>query len=165
MARKCFYSFHYIPDNWRASQVRNIGKIEGNSPASDNDWESVKRGGDPVIKRWINAQMKGRSCTIVLVGEETANRKWINYEIVESWNQGMGVVAIHINGLRDRNNETSSEGNNPFDYITLGSANTKLSAVAKCHRPPGLTSKDKYRWISDNIQRLVEEAIRIRKDY
>ena len=39
MARKCFYSFHYQPDNVRASQVRNIGAIEGNQPVSDNDWE------------------------------------------------------------------------------------------------------------------------------
>ena len=30
MARNCFYSFHYKPDNARASQVRNIGVIEGN---------------------------------------------------------------------------------------------------------------------------------------
>ena len=37
MVRKAFYSFHYIPDNWRASQVRNMGLIEGNKPASDNE--------------------------------------------------------------------------------------------------------------------------------
>ena len=50
MARRVFYSFHYKPDNWRAAQVRNIGAIEGNNPASDNDWEAVKKGwssGDP----------------------------------------------------------------------------------------------------------------------
>lgn len=29
MARRVFTSFHYVPDNWRASQVRNMGKIEG----------------------------------------------------------------------------------------------------------------------------------------
>ena len=38
MARKAFYSFHYKNDNWRASTVRNIGSVEGNKPASDNDW-------------------------------------------------------------------------------------------------------------------------------
>ena len=45
MARRCFYSFHYDVDAWRASQVRNMGVIEGNAPVSDNDWESVKKGG------------------------------------------------------------------------------------------------------------------------
>ena len=53
MARRAFYSFHYAPDAWRASTVRNIGAIEGNRPATDNDWEAVKRGGDDAIKRWI----------------------------------------------------------------------------------------------------------------
>ena len=31
--------------------VRNIGTIEGNRPATDNDWETVKNGGDAAIKR------------------------------------------------------------------------------------------------------------------
>ena len=51
MKRRVFYSFHYVPDNWRAATVRNIGAIEGNSPATDNDWETVTSGGDPAIKR------------------------------------------------------------------------------------------------------------------
>ncbi len=46
MARKCFYSFHYVPDNWRVSKIRNIGAVEGNKPASDNDWETVTGGGE-----------------------------------------------------------------------------------------------------------------------
>jgi hypothetical protein len=32
MARKAFFSFHYKPDGSRASQVRNMGMIEGNAP-------------------------------------------------------------------------------------------------------------------------------------
>ena len=40
--------------------------------------------------------MYGRSFTIVLAGSNTANRKWINYEIIKSWDDGMGVVGIHI---------------------------------------------------------------------
>ena len=62
---RAFYSFHYVPDNWRAATVRNIGAIEGNKPAPDNDWETVKKGGDKAIKKWIADQMKGRSCTVV----------------------------------------------------------------------------------------------------
>lgn len=27
MARRTFYSFHYKPDNWRVSQVRNMGVV------------------------------------------------------------------------------------------------------------------------------------------
>jgi|HubBroStandDraft_6_1064221.scaffolds.fasta_scaffold483588_1 hypothetical protein len=41
MARKCFYSFEYKPDCWRARKIRNIGVIEGNQTVSDNDWEKI----------------------------------------------------------------------------------------------------------------------------
>jgi len=81
MARRVFYSFHYLPDAWRTSQVRNIGAIEGSKPASDNDWEAVKKGGEKAIQKWIDDQLDGRSCTVVLIGKDTAKRKWINYQI------------------------------------------------------------------------------------
>ncbi|MGE4529116.1 MAG: TIR domain-containing protein, partial [Rhodospirillaceae bacterium] len=34
MVRQIFFSFHYIPDAWRTSQIRNIGVIEWNKPVS-----------------------------------------------------------------------------------------------------------------------------------
>jgi hypothetical protein len=162
MARKCFYSFHYQPDNARASQVRNIGTIEGNRPAPDNDWEKVTKGGDDAIKKWIADQMNGRTCCIVLVGSATANRKWINHEIVKAWDKGMGVVGIYIHGLKNLAGETSAQGYNPFDYITHGSSGKKLSSIVKCYNPTGATSKDKYDWISKYLENAVEEAIDIR---
>ena len=72
MARRAFYSFHYKPDNWRASQVRNMGVVEGNKPASDNDWEKVTNGGDKAIQKWIDGQLSGKSIAIVLIGAKTA---------------------------------------------------------------------------------------------
>ena len=96
MARKAFYSFHYIPDNWRASQVRNMGAIEGNIPVSDNDWEEITKGGDKAIQKWIDGQINGKSCAIVLIGTNTAGRKWIKYEIKKSWNDGKGVLGIWL---------------------------------------------------------------------
>ena len=102
MARKCFYSFQYKPDNWRVSKIRNIGAVEGNKPASDNDWETIVGGGDKKIKEWISGQMKGRTCTVILAGSNTANRKWINHEIMESWNKGMGVLVIFIHNITDQ---------------------------------------------------------------
>ena len=164
MKRRVFYSFHYNPDNWRASQVRNIGVIEGNRPATDNDWEAVKQGGDRAITRWIAEQMRYRSCTVVLVGSNTANRRWINHEIVKSWNDGMGVVGIHIHGLEDADGRVSRKGANPFQYITHGSTNARLSTIVKCYNPAGRTSKERYDWISKHLENAVEEAIRIRKN-
>ena len=162
MARKCFYSFHYKPDNGRASQVRNIGAIEANKPASDNDWETVTKGGDDAIKKWIAEQMKGRTCCVVLAGSNTANRKWINHEIIKAWDNGLGVVGIYIHGLKNLDGETSTQGYNPFDYIGYGNTGNKLSSIVKCYNPAGTTSKDRYAWISEHLENAVEEAIDIR---
>jgi hypothetical protein len=162
MARRCFYSFHYANDVVRASQVRQIGAIEGNRPATDNDWESVTRGGDQAIQRWIGDQLYGRSCTILLVGEATANRKWINYEIKRSWDEGMGIVGIRIHGLKNFQGAISSIGGNPFDHITHGPTKKALSSIVKCYNPPGGDSKERYAWISNNLANAVEEAIAIR---
>lgn len=166
MARKCFYSFHFKPDNWRAATVRSIGVIEGNTPASDNDWEAIASGPDKdeKIKRWIAGQMQGKSCEIVLVGSETANRKWINYEIVKAWNDGLGVVGIYIHGLKNHEGLTSAKGANPFDHITHGPTKKPLSTIVKCYNPGGPDSKERYNWICKHLANAVEEAITIRKN-
>lgn len=165
MKRRAFYSFHYAPDSWRAAQVRNIGAVEGNQPARDNDWEEVKRGGDAAIKRWIQNQMYGRSCTIVLVGAKTAGRKWIDYEIAKSWEKGMGVVGIRIHGLKDFSGETSTKGANPFEHLPIRIEGKKFSSVVECYDPSGSNSREKYDWIQKHLAAAVEEAIEIRNSY
>jgi len=165
MPRRCFYSFHYKPDNWRASQVRNIGVVEGNRPATDNDWETITKGGDEKIKKWIKSQMRGRSCTVILAGANTANRKWINYEIIESWNAGMGVVVIYIHKLNNSAGMQTTKGLNPLSFISIGADKKILATIAKAYDPQHVTSKGVYTYISDNLEDWVEEAIQIRKAY
>lgn len=163
MARKVFFSFHYKADNWRASQVRNMGVIEGNSPVSDNDWETITGGGDAAIQRWIAGQLSGKSCAVVLIGTNTAGRKWINYEIQEAWNTKKGVVGIFIHGLKDRDENQSTKGRNPFDDLTIGQKS--LSSIVRAYNPPYLTSKDVYSYINQNLAGWVEEAVAIRDRY
>ena len=164
MARKCFYSFHYKPDNWRVAKVRNIGAIEGNKPASDNDWEAITGGGDKKIKEWIANQMKGRTCTVVLIGSNTSSRKWISYEISESWNNNMGVLGINIHNITDRNDKQSSKGGNPLYHVTFKETGKRLSTIAKTYDPPRTTSKGVYSYIEDHIEDWAEEAIKIRNE-
>lgn len=127
--RRVFYSFHYEADVTRVAKIRNIGAIESNRPATDNGWEQVKRGGPPAIKRWINSEMRERTCAVVLIGEQTANRKWINYEIRKAWETGMGVVGVHIHNLSALRPtprivfappaQKALKGRNPFDFVSL----------------------------------------------
>ena len=166
MARKVFFSFHYNQDNWRASQVRNMGVIEGNAPVSDNDWETITRGGDEAIRRWVAEQLEGKSCTVVLIGTNTAGRKWIKYEIEESWNDGKGVVGIYIHNLQDRLRNQSAKGRNPFDDFTMKRDDvTKLSKIVKAYDPPYTTSTRVYDHIKENMEDWVDEAMNIRADY
>ena len=163
--RRVFYSFHYAADSWRAATVRNIGVVEGNQPATDNGWEEVKRGGDAAIKKWIDNQMKYRSCTLVLVGAGTADRRWINYEIERSWTEGMGLAGIRIHGLLDQDRIQSFRGRNPFARFNVRNGLVNLASIVKCHDPPGTTARERYGWIRENLADIVETAIRIRREY
>ena len=166
MTRKVFFSFHYKPDNWRASQVRNIGAIEGNQPAKDNDWETVTKGGDAAIEKWIADQMNGRSCTVVLIGKDTADRKWIDHEIKKTWGDKKGLLGIYIHNLQDSDQNKTTKGKNPFVGFTLPDNNkTDLSKVVKAYDPPFTDSQKVYAHIAENIEDWIEEAIRIRGEH
>lgn len=160
--RNAFYSFHYDEDNWRAGQVRNMGVVDGNHPVSDNDWEQVKRGGDAAIERWIENQMSGRSCVVVLIGAQTAQRKWVIHEISKGWNLGKGVLGIYVHQLKDAVGQSSIRGSNPFDHVTMKSDGRKLSSIVQAYDPPFFSSTDVYSHIKTNIGQWIEEAIRIR---
>lgn len=158
--RQIFYSFHFDNDVMRVQQIRNIGSLEDNKPVSVNDWETIKRGGDKSIERWIGENMKYKSCVVVLVGAETANRKWVKYEIEKAWNDGKGLMGIYIHNLKCPRNGISSQGRNPFEDFTITSIGRKLSEVVKCYNP---NSWDAYRDIANNLEAWVENAINGRK--
>lgn len=162
MARRVFYSFDYERDSWRASMVRNIGVIEGNQTVIDNTWETVKRGDDAAIKRWIDEQLYRRSCTVVLIGAETANSPWVNYEIEQSWGSGKGLLGIRIHKLLDQNQQESIAGPDPFASLTLPDGR-QLSAIIQTYDPPGANSKEIYAHISENLESWIEAAIETRQ--
>jgi hypothetical protein len=149
--RQVFYSFHFDNDVMRVQQIRNIGVIEGNTPVSPSDWEEVKRKGDTAIKNWIDAHMRYRSCVIVLIGSDTANRQWVKYEIEKAWNEGKGLLGIYIHNIKCPRNGTCSQGVNPFEQVSI----TKGQRI-KCHNP---NSWDAYNDIKNNIEQWVEDAI------
>lgn len=154
-----FHSFHYARDAWRVQQVKQIGAIEGQPLLSSNEWEEIKRRGEESIRKWINEQMAGKSCVVVLIGSQTAGRKWVKYEIEKGWNDGKGVLGIYIHNLTDAAGRKDSKGRNPFDDFTVGTDKKPLSTIVKAYDPP---SVDAYNHIKANIEAWVEEAIRIR---
>ena len=162
--RQVFFSFHYDKDNWRAGQVRNMGKVSENSTFSDNDWEEVKEKSDTKIKEWIDEQLAKRSCLVVLIGSNTSGRKWITYEIEKAYSLGKGIVGIYIHGLKDSNGEQSSKGNNPF-YNIFNKDGKRLSGFVTDYDPPYSTSTYVYDDIEENIEELIEDAIAQKDNY
>jgi hypothetical protein len=77
---------------------------------------------------------------VVLIGAGTANREWINYEIIESAKRKNGLLGIYIHNVRDLNGQTTTKGANPFDYLSWDEGKgAKLS-----------TTYPTYDWVSDN---------------
>jgi len=83
------------------------------------EWEKVKQQSDENIKKWIDEQLFGTSVTVVLIGQDSANRKWINYEIKTSHERGNGLLGIYINEIKNQEGLTSSRGENPLSFFTF----------------------------------------------
>ena len=157
--RQVFFSFEYKKDNWRAGQVRNMGRVDESSTFSDNDWEEVKVKSEDKIREWIDSQMNKRSCVVVLVGATTAGRKWIDYEIKKAYELKKGIVGVYIHGLRDRDGKQAVKGKNPFDEIRFGKNNERLSKFVTCYDSPYTLSQYVYDDIKEKLEELIENAI------
>jgi hypothetical protein len=162
MARKVFNTFHYEADVQRVSQVRQMGAIEGQPILSANQWEEVEGRGSTAIEAWIDEQMKGKSSSVVLIGEATAGRKWVNYEIKKAWDEGRGLLGVYIHGLKDLNGNQSYKGADPFAGFTVGDDKTPLTSLVTAYDPPYSGSTDVYAYIKDNLADWVETAIAAR---
>ncbi len=161
MAKKCFMSFYYNEDNWRVSQVKNIGAIEEQPLLTANKWEEIKKKGDEAIKGWIESNMRGKECLIALVGTHTSSRRWVKYEIKRACEKGIGVMGIYIHNLKDVKGNQSTKGTSPFGNVSVNGES--ISSYAKMYEPPYSTSLNVYNYIAENISDWVDSAIRLRK--
>src|SRR5207249_3804521 len=105
-------------------QVRNAGIVEGNAPVSDNNGETIARGGDVTIKRWIDGQLDGKSCEVVL------NRQCHRWAEMDQVRDREGVERPK-RGSRSRSGNQSTRGRDPFDDLTMDRDGKKLSSIVK----------------------------------
>jgi len=155
-----FYSFHFDNDVMRVQQVRNIGSIDGNPPITPNEWEQLKRTGKAAVEGWIDNNMKYKRCVIVLIGAETADRPWVEYEIKKAWEGGKALIGIYIHNLKCPRNGLSRKGKNPFDNLTFDNG-AKLSSVVPCYDP---NPSNAYNDIAMNISNWINSAIANKKN-
>ena len=160
MARKVFFSFHYA-DVWRVMQIRNCWVVRGEKEATGfvdkADFEKVERQGAKVIKNWIDGQLTGTSTTIVLIGAETASRPYVQYEILQSYNRGNGLLGIRVHNMKDENGQVQwFGGSNPFDAVEVEGGIFGTTALSNKLAIP------LYDWVTDdgrkNIASWIEKA-------
>jgi hypothetical protein len=157
MARRVFFSFHY-EDVWRVNQIRNSWVIAGvNETAGFVDkaeFETVERQGRAAVEAWIDRQLNGTSTTIVLIGDETANRTYVQYEILKSYNRGNGLFGIYIHTLKDSRGQTGWYGGpNPFSKVEVDDGIWGKSSLSSKLSVPV------YDWVSDNGRENIAKWI------
>lgn len=123
MARSVFFSFHYQRDIWRVNVVRNHFLTRGGYNSAgywDHSlWEEVKRDGELALKRLIDKGLEGTTLTVVLIGAETSQRRWVNYEIEKSLERGNGILGICVHNISNRQGQKDYQGVNPFENFTI----------------------------------------------
>ncbi len=122
MPRYTFFSFCYEDvKNFKVNVVRNSWLLNHSSDSfiDGSIWEKEKSKGPTVIKSLIDAGLKKTSVTAILIGDETANRRYVKYEIVKSFEKGNGILAIHINRIRGKEQVISARGLNPLDRLAF----------------------------------------------
>jgi len=145
MARRVFFSFHYERDVWRASQIRNswVTKPDRESAGfwDAASWEEVKKKGKEAVERWIDKQLEGTSVTALLIGSETNDREYVDYEIKGSHEKRNGMIGIYIHNMKNSNGGTDNKGINPFErwHFTQNGHKIYFSEIYKT-----------YDWIYDN---------------
>lgn len=163
MARRAFFSFHYQRDIWRVNQVRNSWVIRPGIQQTvwydASLWEETKKKGNAALERLINDGLTNTSVTVVLIGAETSQRKWVNYEIEESYRRRKGLLGIYIHNLKNEHGQTDTKGKNPFD-------NFHIEEERRMALLGGIKSKvyfselfPTYYWIADNGYKNISSWI------
>lgn len=117
MARRAFFSFHYERDIWRASVVRKSWVIQGRESAGYFDasiWESAKTKGDKAVKALIDEALANTSVTVVLIGQYTASRSYVKYEIEKSIERGNGLLGVYVHKIATQKGSVDLQGANPL---------------------------------------------------
>lgn len=162
MARRVFFSFHYEQDVWRANVVRNSWVTQTRAAAGFWDaslWEEAKRKGDQAIKLMIRSGLRNTSVTVVLIGAQTAHRRYVRYEIMQSVLRGNGLLGVHIHHIENRLGLKSQKGANPFDSLVMprGDRSIRLSTLYPVY---DWVRDDGYRNFGTWIARAARKAAR-----
>lgn len=161
MARYVFFSFHYQRDIFRVNQIRKHsltkGSLEEAGYIDHSLWEKSKQRGDAALQQLIEDGLRGTSVTAVLIGYETAHRKWVDYEIRRSYELGKGIIGVYISQMKDISGKADPRGVNPLSYWHYTDGNGQKVYFSQVYPT--------YDWVDDdgyaNFGSWVEKAAKM----
>ena len=156
--KRVYYSFHYEKDYWRLQQIRKNPAVQGQSIYAADEWENLKWEGDYRVKTIIDKAMQNRHCVVVLIGTETFDSRWVQYEIEKAWSERKGLFGIYIHNLKDGNGNRSEMGRNPFEIFSVNNTSS-LANYIKVYDPPRLANPSPAQYIQQNLARWVDAAM------
>jgi hypothetical protein len=153
MARKTFFSFHYKPDVQRAQVVRKSQFFKDHGDAGFYDasaFEKSKKEDPAALRRFLRKEMQGSSVICVLIGAETASRRWVRFEVLQALFDGRGLMGIRIHSIANFDGKEALAGANPFDLLGVYRKDDALKVVERN------TADDKWTYTSDFGQQQLE---------
>ncbi len=117
---------HYSGDVERMRHLKErlsaIGcDVRNSSVEEDKDNKIVHKGrhiSDKVVARYLRNGIKWASTFIVIIGEHTHERPWVNYEIYKAYLQGKPIIGIYDYGCA--NNVELPEAYKKFGSSPIG---------------------------------------------
>jgi hypothetical protein len=131
--RKVFVSYHHRNDQYNYNEFSRVFH-DGYDLITDTSLERRidSSNVDYVMRRIREYHISGSSCTIVLCGAETPRRKYVDWEIMASLGQQMGLVAVLLPSIETFTSGGTSKPLRLQDNIDSGYAEwlmwTKLIA-------------------------------------
>jgi len=139
MAHKVFVSYHHANDQSRANHLRDT--YGNDNTLIDRSLEDAydDKTDDEILALIRTKHLKDSTVTIVLVGSETANRKWVDWEIYSS---------LRPYGSRTRNGLLA---------IILPTAGT-IPARLQDNIQSGYAVSMKWEYLSSQLDSKIQEA-------
>ncbi len=145
--RRCLFIFDYDNDLSRAHHIESLNRAVATAPAgfdNDADWKAAVNKGDDAVKELIDNALLGTSVTVVLIGERTAERGYVDYAIEQSIKRQNGILGIFVHDIPDASGATAAKGRVPYE--------AQAAETLEAH------GYDTHDWDEGKFARWIEEA-------
>jgi hypothetical protein len=152
-----FYMFDTENDLFRARKLTLPNDDPTVAVPTSLDYETMSSHRDDDVRDWIGEQLAGSSCLVVLIGQHTADHRWVKYAIGMARSLDVPMIGVNIDKLADAEGRQGIPGPNPF--ASAGMTARALSAL-EIYDPPFTTSAFARAHIRYALRDWVEQAVR-----